>query len=64
MFISHHQTEEQDHDMKVANMPFENVTEIKCLGTKVTKFCIHKEVTFGEFLLPFSSESFVVFCAI
>jgi hypothetical protein len=43
IFISHHQTEGQDHDMKVANMSFENVAEVKWLGTKVTKFAFIKK---------------------
>jgi hypothetical protein len=36
MLLSHHQNSEQNHDIKVANKPFENVTQFKCLGTTVT----------------------------
>jgi hypothetical protein len=31
MFISHHQTEGQDDDMKEASMSFENLAEVKYL---------------------------------
>jgi hypothetical protein len=36
MLLSHHQNEEQNHDIKTANRCFENVAQFKYLGMKVT----------------------------
>jgi hypothetical protein len=36
MLLSGHQNAEQNHDIKIANRPFENVAQFKYLGTTVT----------------------------
>lgn len=42
-FISRHQTTGQSQYIKVANESFENVANLKYLGTTLTNFnCIHK----------------------
>jgi hypothetical protein len=37
MLLSHRQNAGQNQDMKVANRWFENVSQLKCLGTTVIK---------------------------
>jgi hypothetical protein len=45
MFLSHHQKSGQNHNLIIANKPFENVPEFKCLGMIVTNHnCIHEEI--------------------
>jgi hypothetical protein len=36
MLLSRRQTAEQDHNIKIANSSFENVAQLKYLGTAVT----------------------------
>jgi len=44
MFMSHHQNEEQIHTIRIANISFENVAQLKYLGTTVTYHSyIHEE---------------------
>jgi hypothetical protein len=44
MFMSHHQTTEQNHYTKVANKSFENVTKFKYFIIMATnQNCIHRE---------------------
>jgi hypothetical protein len=37
MLLSRHQNAGQNHDIKIANIPFENVAQLKYFGTTVTK---------------------------
>jgi plasmid replication initiation protein len=36
VLLAHHQNAWSNHDMKIADRSFENVAELKCLGTRVT----------------------------
>jgi hypothetical protein len=36
MLLSRHQNAGQNHDLKIANRSFENVVQLKCLGTTIT----------------------------
>jgi hypothetical protein len=44
--LSCHQNAGQDHDIKTANRAFENVSQFKYLGTKVTNQNLTQEVMF------------------
>jgi hypothetical protein len=43
--MSHHQNAGQNHNIKMANAPYESVAEFKYLGTRVTDLTfIHEEI--------------------
>jgi hypothetical protein len=44
MSMSRHKATEQNHYIKVANICFENVANLKYLGTVTNQTCIHKEI--------------------
>jgi virulence-associated protein VapD len=45
MLLSRHQNAGQNRDMEIANRSFENVSQIKYLGTRVTnQNLIHEEI--------------------
>jgi hypothetical protein len=42
MFMSYHQNAGQNHNVKMANNSFENITQFKHLGMKIIhQYCIH-----------------------
>jgi hypothetical protein len=61
--MSHHQNTGQNHNIKIANSSFENVTKLKYFGmAAANRNFIHaeiKNIKFGYCLLPFRSESLV-----
>jgi hypothetical protein len=64
MFMSRHPNSGQNQNIRTANEYFENVAKFKSLGMTLTdKNDIYNEIrsiTFGECLLLFGAESFVV----
>jgi hypothetical protein len=61
----HYQKAWQRHSIKIANRSLEDVAQFKHLGTTLTdQNCMHEEIKgqkkFGECLLPFGSEYFVL----
>jgi hypothetical protein len=45
MLLSHHQNAGQNHDMKIANRSFKNVSQFKYLGMTVTNQNLtHEEI--------------------
>jgi hypothetical protein len=62
MLVSRCQKAGQMQSIKIGNRSFESMAKFKYLGTTLTdQNCIHEEQTnFGECLLPFGSESYVI----
>jgi hypothetical protein len=55
----------QKHSIKIANRSFEDVAQFKCLGPSLADQKLYErrdseQTKFGECLLPFGPESFVV----
>jgi hypothetical protein len=44
MFVSHHKTAGQKHNIKIANKSFENVAEFKYLGMVITRIPFAKKL--------------------
>jgi hypothetical protein len=44
MLMSHHQNAGQNHNIKIANRPFENVAQHKYFGMTVTNNLIQEEI--------------------
>jgi hypothetical protein len=63
MFTSRHQTTGQNHYIKAANKPYENVAMLKYLGTRVTnQNRIHKEIKTGLNSGNACTMQFRIFC--
>jgi hypothetical protein len=63
MLLSCHQNAGQNYDIKIANRSFANLAQLKYFGTIVrSQNLIQEEVKseFGQCLVPFSPEPFVL----